>query len=672
MRTKYELNMNIKRRIVTVLMALAEENDVVSKEGARNGEWVKISMRKVHTLLEMKDNNDIKVCLDYLCIDLNYVEEQRSNLLIIPSESQRNTTDSSVAVTESLATDYDLADEYSVCSIPLPPLKKLDGAEPISGPKTIKLILKSKSTFKAEALKDVTINEPSSAPAKGNKSSSASKVDPAPAGKLKSVKNEDDPPLAIHLKSLGRMSSRPSIPRPSKCFFPPCIHYGGIDHLSNECLYYPICKLCGSYDHDTNGHNRIISLERKINIRNPQHAFKKCEALQAKKAEALKSTRGESSNANRSKSPTKCGCSRHTTSVKSYSHKYMEQLDLRWCLEMTLLAQLKATVLSNVLFDEKRGTIFNSNKEGVMIALRVRDVYVIDMTSSAQESCFLAKASENLNWLWHKRLAHLNFKTINKLEKQNLVIRLPLLVYSKDKPCSACEKGKHHEARFKTKQTSTIKKCLHLLHIDLFGPITPRSINHEKYTLVIIDEYSRYQANPKESHLTAVKRIFRYLKGTPSLGLWYLKYSGFNLKGYSNSDYAGCNMDRKSTSGACQFLGGKLVCWSAKKQQSVAMSLAEAEYVAAVGCCANILWMKSQLTNYDIIYKKVPIFCDNTSAIAISNNPVLYSRIKHIDTRYHFIIDHVLKWDIELHFIPTQYQLVDIFTKTWTNQPLKD
>ncbi|GKA50806.1 retrovirus-related pol polyprotein from transposon TNT 1-94 [Tanacetum coccineum] len=111
------------------------------------------------------------------------------------------------------------------------------------------------------------------------------------------------------------------------------------------------------------------------------------------------------------------------------------------------------------------------------------------------------------------------------------------------------------------------------------------------------------------------------------------------------------------------MIGGKLVCWSAKKQQSIAMSLAEAEYVAAAGCCANILWMKSQLTDYDIIYEKVPIFCDNTSAIAISNNPVLHSRTKHIDIRYHFIRDHILKGDTELHFIPTQYQLADIFTK---------
>nr|GEY30312.1 retrovirus-related Pol polyprotein from transposon TNT 1-94 [Tanacetum cinerariifolium] len=111
----------------------------------------------------------------------------------------------------------------------------------------------------------------------------------------------------------------------------------------------------------------------------------------------------------------------------------------------------------------------------------------------------------------------------------------------------------------------------------------------------------------------------------------------FSLKGYLDSDYAGCNIDRKSTSSAYQLLGGKLVCWSAKKQQFIAMSSTEAEYV--------------------------PIFCDNTSSIVILNNPVLHSRTKHIDIRYHFIRDHILKGEIELHFIPTQYQLTDIFTK---------
>ncbi|GJW18652.1 retrovirus-related pol polyprotein from transposon TNT 1-94 [Tanacetum coccineum] len=261
---------------------------------------------------------------------------------------------------------------------------------------------------------------------------------------------------------------------------------------------------------------KIISLEREINPRNPQHAFKRCEAcgslthtttdhydiewfkrgeaLQAKKAEALKSTRTESSNAIRSKTPTRSGYSRHMTGVKSYLHKYEEQPGPKVVFgdDSTCVTEGYGSIKCNgIVFTKKRGIIFNSNKEIVMIAPRVKDVYVFDMTSSAYESCFFAKASKNINWLWHKRLAHLNFKIINKLAKQNLVIGLPLLVYSKDKPCSSCEKGKNHKASFKTKPTSSIKKCLHLLHMDLFGLVTPRSINHEKYTLVIVDEYSR-------------------------------------------------------------------------------------------------------------------------------------------------------------------------------------
>ncbi|GJY83681.1 retrovirus-related pol polyprotein from transposon TNT 1-94 [Tanacetum coccineum] len=122
----------------------------------------------------------------------------------VPSnKSQRNTTDPSAVVSDSPASDYDSADESSVCSTPLLPLKKLDGAEPGSGPKTVKSILKSKSTFKAETLKGITLNEPSSAPARGNKSSSASKTNSAPAGKLKNVKVEDDPPLAMVLRAMS-------------------------------------------------------------------------------------------------------------------------------------------------------------------------------------------------------------------------------------------------------------------------------------------------------------------------------------------------------------------------------------------------------------------------------------------------------------------------------------
>ncbi|GJW40724.1 hypothetical protein Tco_0066569 [Tanacetum coccineum] len=505
---------------VKALMTLTDEERIfVGKESVNNGEWVKISIQKVHTLLEMEDNNDRKSFLDYLCIDLNYVEEQRNNLLSkhrnlvhelntckeqllvlkqpkldpltmqqvntkilkenqnlrnelkeltsineawlnssnkvnqciseqiptqkkkslginqltkdtsssgpkdpvfikssannsemsitgsnkpklsgaedftlsnhdtgkVPSnESQRNTTDHSVVVSDSSVTDYDSADESLVCSTPLSPLEKQIGAKPVSGPKTIKSILKSKSTFKAETLK------------------------------VKNVKIEDDPPLAIVMKELNELklqisknkssyfrnknsqqvppnalqnkyktqfkmncelcgqnnhlsdncyevlfckkckrtnhktcdhadfmssmdinqyhtgqSESSSRSRPSRPAmpFPFCIHYGYNDHQSDDYVYYPICEICGSYDHDTHGHNRIISLRKGIKPRNPQHItknyetcgsnvhtasdhndiewFRKREALQDKKAESFKASKIESSNDLRSKTPTK-------------------------------------------------------------------------------------------------------------------------------------------------------------------------------------------------------------------------------------------------------------------------------------------------------------------------------------------------------------------------------
>ena len=135
------------------------------------------------------------------------------------------------------------------------------------------------------------------------------------------------------------------------------------------------------------------------------------------------------------------------------------------------------------------------------------------------------------------------------------------------------------------------------------------------------------------------------------------------LMGYSDADFAGCKIDRKSTSGTCQFLGGRLVSWFSKKQHSIATSTAEAEYVAAGSCCAQILWMKQQLLDYGVECKEVKIMCDNTSAIAITQNPVLHSRTKHIDIKYHFIRDHVEKKDITLEYVAMEEQLADIFTK---------
>ncbi|GKB51137.1 hypothetical protein Tco_0901890 [Tanacetum coccineum] len=174
---------------------------------------------------------------------------------------------------------------------------------------------------------------------------------------------------------------------------------------------------------------------------------------------------------------------------------------------------------------------------------------------------------------------------------------------------------------------------------------------------------ARYQAKPTEKHLQAVKRIFRYLKGTINMGLWYSKDTGMSLTAYADADHAGCQDTRRSTSGSAQFLGDKLVSWSSKKQKCTAISSTKAEYIALSGCCAQILWMRSQLTDYGFQFNKIPLYCDNKSAIALCCNNVQHSRAKHIDVRYHFIKEQMENGIVELYFIQTEYQLADIFTK---------
>jgi hypothetical protein len=174
---------------------------------------------------------------------------------------------------------------------------------------------------------------------------------------------------------------------------------------------------------------------------------------------------------------------------------------------------------------------------------------------------------------------------------------------------------------------------------------------------------ARFQFDPRECHLVAVKRILGYLVATPCFGIWYPKGSTFDLIGYSDSDYAGCKVDRKSTSGTCQFLGRSLVSWSSKKQTSVALSTAEAEYVSAGQCCAQLFWMRQTLRDFGYNLSKVPLLCDNEIAIRMADNPVEHSRTKHIDIRHHFLRDHQQKGDIEVFYVSTENQLADIFTK---------
>ncbi|GKA28767.1 hypothetical protein Tco_0715012 [Tanacetum coccineum] len=144
--------------------------------------------------------------------------------------------------------------------------------------------------------------------------------------------------------------------------------------------------------------------------------------------------------------------------------------------------------------------------------------------------------------------------------------------------------------------------------------------------MFVVCACARYQVNPKVSHLHAVKRIFRYLKGQSKLGLWYPKDSPFDLVAYTDSDYFGVSLDRKSTTRGCQFLGCRLILWQCKKQTVVANSKIKAEYIAASNCCGQVLWIQNQLLDYGYNFMQTKIHIDNVSTICIVKNPGFHSK----------------------------------------------
>ncbi|GKA04247.1 retrovirus-related pol polyprotein from transposon TNT 1-94 [Tanacetum coccineum] len=186
---------------------------------------------------------------------------------------------------------------------------------------------------------------------------------------------------------------------------------------------------------------------------------------------------------------------------------------------------------------------------------------------------------------------------------------------------------------------------------------SPRGIfiNQSKYALKSLKKYGFDSCDPvdtpmarsTEKHLHAVKRIFRFHRGNVNRGLWYLKDSSIALTTFADADHASCQDTRRNTSGSMQFLGDRLVSWSSKRQKA------------------------SQLTDYGLRFNKIPMYCDNKSAIALSCNNVQHSRSKHIDIKFHFIKEHVENGVIELYFVNMEYQLSDIFTKALARERIE-
>jgi hypothetical protein len=180
-----------------------------------------------------------------------------------------------------------------------------------------------------------------------------------------------------------------------------------------------------------------------------------------------------------------------------------------------------------------------------------------------------------------------------------------------------------------------------------------------------VQTLAQYTCDPKPIHWSAVKRIFRYLKGTQSHALTYRRgeESTSRLKIYCDADWAS-NADRKSISGYIFTLAGTAVAWSSKKQSTIALSTAEAEYIAATHAAKQVLWHRSLFRELSIDQPETSIiYSDNQAAIAIAHHPEFHARTKHIDITLHFLRDHIEKKELEMTYVNTCDNLADIFTK---------
>lgn len=181
------------------------------------------------------------------------------------------------------------------------------------------------------------------------------------------------------------------------------------------------------------------------------------------------------------------------------------------------------------------------------------------------------------------------------------------------------------------------------------------------YAITII---SRFMEAPKEFHFAVAKRVLRYLRGTTNYGLFYKKSESDQLVGFSDSDYAGDLEDRKSTSCYVFMLSSGAISWSSKKQQVVALSTTEVEFIATASCACQGVWLRRILEELHCKQKgPTHIYCDNNSTIKLSKNPVLHGRSKHIDVRFHFLRNLTKEEIVELLCCHSQDQVADILTK---------
>nr|GEV47529.1 hypothetical protein [Tanacetum cinerariifolium] len=629
------------------LLSSSSSASMVKNKGliAEAYEWDEEEVSSVdNEMVEVKSSaDDTKVTI--LGVERPWLSKAKGFILpnhdtgrILPSESQRNTTDSSVAVTDSSATDYNSADKSSVCSIPLPPPKKLDVAEPISGPKTIKSILKSKSTFKAEALKDVIINESSSAPAKGNKSSSASKVHSTPAVY---IHNDKDHLGKFNEKSDdGYLLGYSLVSKAFRVFNTKRQQTKETYHITFDESLDAIKFLKSSVDNINIAKTKRYPPDEYLHPYEPSQRYLKnnndvsfIESYESPKPIVLETKVSSDQNGQADQADQSIlndeilndDHSKHfnhtndehiidnlpnTEYIQIFEHLSSPSVEDTSVHNTTpiLIPPLpipsmvtpapqdrwskdKHINLVNIIGNPRVGMLTRAMAKELSAALAHECLFVDFLSEEEPKKLFKNKRDETRFVIKNKaRLVaqgynqqegidyDKTFAPVARLEAIRIFLAfstyMNFIVYQMNVK-SAFSMIKQSERGISINQENYVKDLLKKYDINGLSVKTlmvpPNNLGPDLNGKAVNE--TQYRANPKESHLTVVKRIFKYLKATPSLGLW------------------------KSTS-------------------------AEAEYVAVAGCCVNILWMKSQFTDYDIIYEKVDFTFDEI-AFATNNEVAL-------------------------------------------------
>ncbi|GJV91482.1 retrotransposon protein, putative, unclassified [Tanacetum coccineum] len=214
-------------------------------------------------------------------------------------------------------------------------------------------------------------------------------------------------------------------------------------------------------------------------------------------------------------------------------------------------------------------------------------------------------------------------------------------------------------------------KISFFLRLQIFQNPRGIFINQSKYALESLKKYGFDSCDPVDTPIVEKSNLDDDKEEKVVDPSHYCGMIDTLLYLTTNVDHAGCQDTRRSTSGSMRFLGDRLVSWSSKRQKSAAISSTKAGYIDMSGCCAQILWMRSQLTDYGLGFNKILMYRDNKSVIALSCNNVQHSRSKRIDIRFHFIKEHVENGVIELYFVNTEYQLADIFTKALARERIE-